>query len=122
MKLSRKQLGHIGEKEALKLLLNKGYKLIEKNFRCPLGEVDLIMKEGDELVFIEVRSRTCRAFGEAFETVNLKKQNKLYKLGEYYLQFNGLEDVLCRFDVVSLLLTPGGEIKEGEHIENAFGM
>ncbi|MEQ8188534.1 MAG: YraN family protein [Candidatus Eremiobacterota bacterium] len=122
MKLTKKQLGITGEKEALSLLEKKGYKILEKNFRCLLGEIDLIMTHGEELVFIEVRSRTDTSFGEPYETVNMKKQNKLYKLAEYYLNLRQLHDRPCRFDVISLILTPDGNVRKIEHIENAFGM
>ncbi|MEQ8172422.1 MAG: YraN family protein [Candidatus Eremiobacterota bacterium] len=122
MKLTKKQLGITGEKEALSLLEKKGYAILERNFRCMLGEIDLIMTHGEELVFIEVRSRTDTSFGEPYETVNLKKQNKLYKLAEYYLNFKNLHDRDCRFDVISLLLTREGTVMKIEHIENAFGI
>jgi len=122
MKLTKKQLGITGEKEALSLLEKKGYKILEKNFRCILGEIDLIMTLEEELVFIEVRSRTDTSFGEPYETVNMKKQNKLYKLAEYYLNLRELHDSPCRFDVISLILTPDGNVRKIEHIENAFGM
>jgi putative endonuclease len=122
MKLTKKQLGAIGEKESLKFLENKGYKLLEKNFRCSLGELDLIMMNGEEMVFVEVRSRTGSAFGEPCETVNRTKQNKLYRLAEYYLNHKDLHDISCRFDVLSVILTFDGKLKEIEHIENAFGM
>jgi putative endonuclease len=122
MKLTRKQLGDLGEKESLKLLENKGYKLLEKNFRCNLGEVDLIMKKDEELVFVEVRSRTGTAFGEPYETVNITKQNKLYRLAEYYLNYKNLHDLSCRFDVLSVVITSDGTVRKMEHIENAFGM
>ena len=122
MKLTKQQLGITGEKEALTLLENKGYEIVEKNFRCFLGEIDLIMKHGEELVFIEVRSRTDTSFGEPYETVNMKKQNKLYKLAEYYLSLKELHDRACRFDVISLILTHEGSVRKIEHIENAFGV
>ena len=122
MKLTKKELGITGEKEALTLLENKGYEIVEKNFRCFLGEIDLIMKYDEELVFIEVRSRTDTSFGEPYETVNMKKQKKLYKLAEYYLNLKELHDRSCRFDVVSLILTPEGSVRKIDHMENAFGM
>lgn len=122
MKLTKKQLGIKGEKEALSFLEKKGYEILEKNFRCVLGEIDIIMKHGEELVFIEVRSRTDTFFGEPYETVNMKKQNKLYKLAEYYLNLKELDDISCRFDVLSLILTHDGSVRKIEHIENAFGM
>jgi putative endonuclease len=122
MKLTRKQLGTEGEKEALKFLERKGYKIVEKNFRSSFGEIDIIMKHGEELVFIEVRSRTDNSFGEPYETVNIKKQNKLYKLAEHYLNLKELQDMPCRFDVISLILTHDGSVRTIEHIENAFGI
>jgi len=92
MKLSKTRTGQIGEELALKFLLKKGYKLIEKNFRCSLGEIDLIVSDSDKnLIFVEVRSKTDTLFGEPFETVGIKKQRRIYRLAEYYLNHKDIE-------------------------------
>ncbi len=123
MKLSKTRTGQIGEELALKFLLKKGYKLIEKNFRCSLGEIDLIVSDSDKnLIFVEVRSKTDTLFGEPFETVGIKKQRRIYRLAEYYLNHKDIEEAPCRFDVISLLLDSSGKLQKLEHIEKAFGI
>jgi putative endonuclease len=93
--------GFISENQACHYLQAKGLRLISKNYRCPYGEIDLIMQEKNTLVFVEVRLRTHTAFGNAFESIDSRKQQKLLKSATHYLQKNQLLDkVDCRFDVV----------------------
>ena len=118
-----KEIGKIGEDRAAEFFENKGYRVIEKNFRSKFGEIDLIISRApDELVFVEVRSKTSSLWGEPFETVGTLKQKKLYRLAEYYLSIKDLSSLFCRFDVLSILLHSDGKVKKLEHIENAFGM
>lgn len=95
--------GYISEETACNFLKNKGLQLITKNYRCPFGEIDLIMQEANILVFIEVRLRTCNNYGNAFESIDSRKQQKLLKSATHYLQKHQLIDKIdCRFDVVGL--------------------
>ena len=99
--LNKKQLGQAMEQKACDLLLAKGLYLITKNYYCPFGEIDLIMQDGNEIVFIEVRFRTHSDYGNAIESINYTKQQKLLKSATHYLQKNGLIDNIdCRFDVI----------------------
>jgi len=93
--------GFIWEEQACKFLKNKGLKFITKNYRCPCGEIDLIMQENDVLVFIEVRLRNHKDYGNALESIDSRKQQKLLKSAMHYLQKHHLLDKIdCRFDVI----------------------
>jgi putative endonuclease len=110
-------LGSKGEDIAVELLKSKGYKIICRNYRTPLGEADIIVKDKDTIVFVEVKARSGDAFGQPFEAVNYKKQEKFRKIALYYLKHNKIESPV-RFDVVSIL-SKGGKI-EVNHIMEAF--
>lgn len=98
---NKKVIGDQKEQNALTHLQNNGLRLIEKNYHCPFGEIDLIMSDHDEIVFIEVRSRKNIAYGSAIESIDYFKQQKLLKSATHYLQKKRLIDLCdCRFDVV----------------------
>lgn len=101
---SRRAIGDAGEEIAASYLSSCGYVIVEKNFVYQHGEIDLIAKEGNILVFIEVKTRHNTGFGEPEESVTEKKQSLLRRTAEGYVQQNGLTDVECRFDVVSIVL------------------
>ncbi len=104
----RKQMGNASEKIALEYLISHGYRLLQRNFTCKAGEIDLIVQNDDTLAFVEVRSRTGTAYGAPSETVNRKKQDKVRKTAKYYLYCNPqLEKYYCRFDVVSIVWQHG---------------
>lgn len=116
--MERKELGKKGEELALRFLKKKGYRIVEKNYICRMGEMDLIAKEKDTFVFIEVKTRTSTTFGPPQLAVNPKKQMQLSKVALNFLKEKRLEDVKARFDVVAILLGPKGE--EIELIRDAF--
>lgn len=101
--MNTKAIGSKFEQLALNFLLNKGLKLICKNFTIKGGELDLIMQENNTIVFIEVRYRKNKNFGSALESVNYYKQQKLQNCAEAFLQKHNqsLENTACRFDVVA---------------------
>ncbi len=93
--------GAEAEKKALEYLISNGLSLLEKNYRSHFGEIDLIVKDKSELVFVEVRQRASQDFGGAIESVNKTKQKKLIKTAEQYLVSHQKYDKMaCRFDVV----------------------
>jgi len=97
------QHGQQAEDRARRYLGKQGLKLVTRNYRSPYGEIDLIMREREMLVFIEVRYRRNQAFGLAAETVDWRKQNKLRATAEHYLQSHGkMRDRPCRFDVMAI--------------------
>lgn len=99
--LSKTHVGFISEKQAANFLIKKGLKLIASNYRCSYGEIDLIMQDKTILVFVEVRLRHEKGFGDALESIDSRKQQKLLKSATHYLQKHRLIDKIdCRFDVV----------------------
>ena len=95
--------GHEAEGEALSYLIERGLTLVTRNYRAPCGEIDLIMRDLDCLVFIEVRFRKNDLFGGGLESVDYKKQRKLIKTAQYYLgSCQKYDKISCRFDVVSI--------------------
>jgi putative endonuclease len=116
--MEKKELGKKGEEVALRFLKKRGYRIIEKNYVCKMGEMDIIAKEKDTLVFVEVKTRTSTIFGPPQLAVNPTKQMQLSKVALSYLKAKQLEDVKARFDVVAILLGPKGE--EIELIKDAF--
>ena len=118
--MQEKELGKKGEEIALRFLKKKGYKIIERNYVCKLGEMDIIAREKDTLVFVEVKTRTSMAFGPPQLAVNSTKQMQLSKVALYFLKEKRLEEVKARFDVVAVLLRPRGD--EIELIKDAFDL
>jgi putative endonuclease len=116
--MQKKDLGKQGEELALRFLKKKGYRLIQTNYSCKLGEVDIIAREKDVIVFIEVKTRTSTLFGPPQLAVTPAKQNQLSKVALNFLKEKKLEEAKARFDVVAILLGPDGE--QIELIQNAF--
>lgn len=101
--MATRDIGQKAEQEACHFLEKKGLKLLERNFRCMLGEIDLIMQDRDEIVFIEVRMRSYSNFANAVESVNLAKQRKIIRTATLYLQKkNWFDRVQCRFDIFGI--------------------
>ncbi len=118
--LGRRQLlGKSGEETAAKYLKRCGLKLIQKNYSCKHGEIDLIVKDGECLVFVEVKTRSQQAFGSPASSVNFRKQLQICKTAHHYMVEHGIDDVDARFDVVSVLVIKGQKTYV-EHIPDAF--
>ncbi|MBC7190432.1 YraN family protein [Candidatus Aerophobetes bacterium] len=115
----RAELGKKGEKAALSFLRKKGYKILERNFRCRLGEIDIVAKNEDKIIFVEVRSRENLNLGYPEESLTHIKKKRLTKLALFYLKCRRLEDIPCRFDVVAVVFEKG-EIKNIHLVKNAF--
>ena len=109
--------GAVAEKCAEEFLQQQGMLLLERNYRCRFGEIDLIMRDGTALVFIEVRMRASQIFGGAASSITPAKQAKLLRTARHYLA-NLKTEPPCRFDAVLLSGANGQEI---EWIKNAFG-
>lgn len=116
---SRRSFGEEGESAAEQYLRYKGYRIVARNLRSPLGELDLVAEDGRVLVFVEVKARRTGAFGGAIYAVHQRKQEKLIQLAALYLARHHIKDRLCRFDVV-LLQRVGTGPAQIEHIQNAF--
>jgi putative endonuclease len=115
---STQDKGQHAETLACDYLRDRGLTPVARNYRCRFGEIDLLMKDGDTLVFVEVRFRASRQFGSPAETVDARKQAKLRATAEHYLQsLAGGSTMCCRFDIVSL---EGGSTTTMTWLPNAF--
>ena len=115
MKQNNRAVGTAYEQIAGRFLEKKGFQILEYNYRCRAGEIDLIARDGRYLVFVEVKYRSDEKAGDPSEAVNWYKQKKICQTASWYLRQKRIpEDMPCRFDVVSIL---GSEIY---HIKNAF--
>lgn len=112
---NKRQIGTSYEIKAEDYLREKGYKILETNYRNRSGEIDIIAKQGEYFCFIEVKYRATNDYGNPLESVDFRKQNQIRKVAMYYLMKNKLSEwTPCRFDVIAF---------EGEkmtHVENAF--
>ena len=120
METASKTLGIIGEELAAQYLRNRGYKVLLRNYECLLGEIDLVARHKDTLVFVEVKTRSSEEMGLPAEGVTLRKRQQIIRCAKYYLKRYRLEDVPCRFDVVSVWMLEGRE-PVLEVIPDAFG-
>ena len=118
----RAALCALGERLASEHLERQGYRILERNFRCRMGEIDLIARRGNDLVFTEVKLRKDASHGEAREFVTAAKQRKLYLTAEYYLSARPwAQDLQARFDVIEVYAPRGTEENCSVcQLENAF--
>ena len=106
--MNRRQVGTEYERQAAAFLEERGCEVIERNYRCRLGEVDLIVRDGNYLVFVEVKYRQSERTGHPLEAVNPAKQSRISRTAVWYLQSHGLGmDQPSRFDVVGIC---GGQV------------
>ena len=117
--VSRTALGREGEEVASRFLEGAGYRIIARNVRFRLGELDIVAADQDCVVFVEVKTRTGTGYGTAAEAVTPAKQRQLVKLASVYLAGTGTEGRPCRFDVVTVEPAVGGGWR-CELIRNAF--
>jgi putative endonuclease len=126
MTLRKKNLGAQGEQIAINYLHNRGYQILERNYRNKLGEIDIIAKHGNDLVFIEVKTRSDKVFGSPLEAVTSAKQRQLAKVALEYLSRQNCFDQPARFDVVGVHLKaiPEAQSQEAEIelVQNAFAL
>jgi len=114
----RKHLGDLGEEIAARHLKALGYRIVERNYRCRLGEIDCVAVKGNTLVFLEVKSRQSARYGGPVEAVDRRKRRKMTRLARYYALQKAVHDVPQRFDVVAVWFVDGEP--RIEVYENAF--
>jgi putative endonuclease len=107
-----------GQQDAEKFLQDKGYSILKRNFRVRTGEIDLVARHKDYIVFIEVKFRNGVGYGYPRESVGLAKQRRIIKTAMFYIAAHNLDNDDFRFDVIEVL--SNGEQTEINHIENAF--
>jgi putative endonuclease len=115
----RQGLGRRGEDLAARHLIAKGYEIIARNWRCEVGEIDLVVKDDECLTLVEVRTRRGRSMGSPEESITTAKQARLIALGEAYVQAHDWEGD-WRIDVVAVEMAPGGRVLRIDHYENAI--
>lgn len=116
----RAETGRRGELLAREYILGLGWQLVEANWRCRSGEIDIIARDGKDLVFVEVRTKTTDRFGTGAESVNWRKQKQVRTLaGVFLLGMRNQSDLRIRFDMISIYLRAGQEPLL-QHLRNAF--
>jgi putative endonuclease len=115
----RQRLGRDGERAAEEALQQAGLRILHRRFRCRLGEIDLIARDGDVLVFAEVKARRGFGYGRPSDAVDRRKRSRLARVALAFLTRHRLLDVPCRFDVVEVIEDSRGELSVN-HIPDAF--
>jgi putative endonuclease len=116
---SRQARGKAAEQAAARFLAAKGLHMLTRNYRCRLGELDMVMRDGNSLVFVEVRYRRRSDFGSAVDSVDARKRGRLVAAARHYLAQQRLpEDTPCRFDVIAI--SPAADNDGVEWVRNAF--
>ena len=118
--MEKKELWKKGEDLAHRFLKKNGYRIIQRNYVCKMGEVDIIARDKDTLVFVEVKTRTSAAYGPPELAVTVAKQRQLSKAALNFLAAKKLEDAKARFDVVAILMEAAGP--KIELIKDAFDL
>ncbi len=120
MALSRRERGALGEKIALDFLIERNFSIIERNFRCREGEIDIIARDGDYLVFVEVRAKTSPNMGTPEESITPAKGQRLVTLAQTYIQLHENLPAQWRIDIVAIDMDSLGRPARVELIENAI--
>lgn len=119
MSNDRLRLGRWGEQIAVRKLRATGYTIVAQNYRCSIGEMDIVAQEGDAWVFLEVKTRRGDHFGRPEEAITERKGRRLIQIAERYLQEHRLEDVDWRVDVIAVELDSRGRLLRVEQTRNA---
>ncbi len=121
-RLDKDTIGKLGERFSLYHLKKENYQIIATNYRTRFGEIDIIAKQNDEFVFIEVKTREENLpFGDPRDAVTLPKQNRIRKIAQIYLDKQKMKDwKKCRFDIIEVILSRTGDLKTINHIPDAF--
>ncbi len=115
------RFGELGERAARKQLQRQGMKFLTANFRTPRGEIDLVLREGDCLVFVEVKTRSSEEWGRPASAINRERRQRLSRAALDYLKLLRNPPVKFRFDVVEVLLNDG-KVREVRHLANTFAL
>lgn len=115
--MKREETGKKGEAEAEKHLRRKGFSILEKNYKNRHAEIDIIAKQREEIIFVEVRSTSTENFGTPEETIKSKKLEKIKKNVLAYITFKDIKNSY-RIDLISILFNQNGELKTLKHYEN----
>lgn len=119
--LMRQSFGRVGERLAARALLDRGYRILEHNFRCRYGEIDLVAEDAQDLVFVEVKTRRGNLYGLPEEAVTRAKRRKLAEIASYYLDLHALPEHSWRIDVVAVQFSRQGRLEEIRVYQHAVG-
>ena len=119
--MKRQATGNLGEKLAAEFLKKRGYHILQTNYRCPEGEVDIVARWQDYLVFVEVRTKRSREFGSPEESITPAKMDKLRRVVAQYRQTHRDLPASWRIDVMAIEMDMQNRLRRMEHIENAVG-
>lgn len=120
MRWLNRLLGDRGEREAARFLRRRGYQIIARKHRSRLGEIDLVVREGERIIFVEVKTRSSDQAGQPFEAITSTKQRRLTQSALAFLKRYGLLEHPARFDVVSITWSSDARPPEIQHFLNAF--
>ena len=109
---ARQGLGRTGERIAAEALLSKGYSILERNFRCRHGEIDLVAEDEQDIIFVEVKARRGISFGLPEDALTMRKRRKLMEVASYYLDLHTCSDRSWRIDVVAVQFSSSGKLEE----------
>jgi putative endonuclease len=115
----RGELGKRGEELACAKLRRLGYRIVDRRFRTRCGEIDIVARDGNVLVFVEVKARSTRSFGHPLESLTWQKRHRLSRLAACYLFAKRMSEVACRFDVVAVTAAGSGRFRV-EVVKSAF--
>ena len=115
----RRQTGQQGEAIAAGYFIERGFRILDRNWRCPTGELDIVMEKNDTLIFVEVRTRRGHRYGTAEESVTPSKQARLIELAHSYIQLTQPPHQQWRIDIAAVHLGQG--TPQVNHLENAVG-
>ncbi len=119
-KAARQGLGRTGERLAAEELARRGYRIVERNYRCVYGEIDLVAEDGPDLVFVEVKTRRGTAYGLPEEAINARKRQKLVQVASCYLDVHACADRSWRIDAVAVQMSQQGRLQEIRVYPHAF--
>jgi putative endonuclease len=117
---NRTILGRVGEAAASAWLSARGYQVLGQNVRTRFGEIDLVVREGEVMVFVEVKTRRGSGFGHPADAIGPRKQRRLTRLAAAYLHHHRMDGASVRFDVVAVLVAADGQVTNIEHMPDAF--
>ena len=123
MTYARLKLGEWGEARAVRYLRRRLYRIVATNYSNKCGEIDIIARRGKVLAFVEVKTRRGTAYGSGVEAVTARKQRQIIRAAQLYLlQTPDMRDLQPRFDIIGVLVKPGADEYNIEHIDDAFGL
>ena len=120
MSRDRIDLGKLGERIAGKHVASRGYKILERNFVTPFGEIDIIAEKNNRIVFFEVKTRMSEKFECPLSSITVEKQRHIRKNCKYYLKTCGQSEKVCRIDAIAVTLDRDKKLQVLEHVKNAL--